>query len=113
MLITWRPILACRLCLAKVVLGGGFVSPAHAADGERGISIYDKYPECMRPDELKPEERNKCVIQDGPPHRPIPAGKQKDKGSAPASRIGTREGAVGNTPASASRPAGTCSVGGR
>jgi hypothetical protein len=40
MLITWRPILACRLCLATVVLGGGFVSPAHAADGERGISIY-------------------------------------------------------------------------
>lgn len=94
-----RPSCAHGLRLAVVVLCWALALPAQAADGERGISIYDKYPECMKPDDLKPEDRKKCVIQDGPPHRPIPAERLKGTRNAPASATGTQDGAAESPPA--------------
>lgn len=95
-----RPLRVCGLHLAAVALCCGLALPAQAADGDRGISIFDKYPECMKPDELKPADRKKCTIQDGPPHRPIPAGRSKGKENAAASGTGTQGESAENPPAS-------------
>jgi hypothetical protein len=82
--------------------------PLHAADddAERGISIFDQYPECMKPDELKPAERKKCEVQDGPPRRPIPAGRANPAGNPSAPGTATPPGVAGPAPATPGNPGG-------
>jgi len=58
--------------------------PLHASDpdGERGISVFDKYPECMKPDEMKPADRVKCTVQNGPPRVRVVPNQATRQGNA-------------------------------
>ncbi len=103
------------LALASVAV---FALPVHAsdADGERGISVFDKHPECMERDELKVGDRQKCVVQGGPARvRVAPGSQASTSGTAIGSQAGggaVMEGSPASGNASGSPVAGSSTQGG-
>ena len=85
---------ALRAGLVALALSAACAPPANANDvnGERGVSVYDQYPDCMERGEMKPGARETCVLQ----------GRAVRQRAAPAERAdsGAPSSTGGGSPAS-------------
>lgn len=113
-----RQLKTCGRYLLAFAAGAAFALPVHAsdADGERGISVFDKHPECMDRDELKAGDRRKCTVRSGPSRvRAAPGSQASTSGTVIGSQAGggsVIEGSPASGNASGSSVAGGATQGG-